>query len=92
MMKAEIQEKETALQEKDAQLHEKDMQLQEKVLLLKQKDALIKAKVEELDKMQRYDFDATLQRILLEQKTRELILTQELLHQFQVCIHVYAME
>ena len=77
MLRTELREKEAALQEKDEQLRRKELQLQELQKDLQKKDVLLK---EEDDRKTCVSID----RILLEEKTRELTLTQELLHQFQV--------
>lgn len=79
MLRTELREKEAALQEKDEQLRRKELQLQELQKDLQKKDVLLKEK--EDDRKTYGSIDS----ILLEEKTRELTLTQELLHQFQVC-------
>ena len=78
MLQTELREKEAALQEKDEQLHRKELQLQELQKDLQKKDVLLK---ERGDDRKTY---VSIDGILLEEKTRELTLTQELLRQFQV--------
>ena len=86
MLQAELRDKETALQERDVQLHTKELQLQEVQEELRKKEVLLKEREEELESSRHSD---NINRILLEQKTRELSLTDELLCQFQVrmCVH-----